>query len=175
MKNYIIGLALTGMIYSTYACNNPSGNTAQEGKEAVAGAEESQITPKFADAKVNEVYQHYIHLKTALVNEDAKEAGSGAQMLATALKDANITSKYITEVVTAKDLKGKRAKFSELSNELAETFKKSKIESGVVYKQYCPMANDNKGGYWLASEKKIQNPYYGSKMMTCGSVKEEIK
>lgn len=173
MKNYIVGLALTGMIYSTYACNNPSVNTAEEGKETVA--EEAQVSPKFEDAKVNEVYQHYIHLKTALVNEDAKEATAGAEMLATALKDAGIESKIIKGMVASKDLEGKRAQLSNLSVELADTFKKSKIESGVVYKQYCPMANDNNGGYWLASEKKIQNPYYGSKMMTCGSVKEEIK
>ncbi len=174
MKNYIMGLALTGMIYSAYACNNPSkSSTVEENTEAVA--EEAQVNPKFADAKVDEVYQHYIHLKTALVNEDAKEASSGAQMLATALKDAGIESKIIAGVVGVKDLKGKRAQFSNLSIELADTFKKSTLESGVVYKQYCPMANDNNGGYWLASEKKIQNPYYGSKMMGCGSVKEEIK
>ncbi len=174
MKNYIMGLALTGMIYSAYACTNPSANTANTESTEMTG-EQASVNPKFADAKVNEVYQHYIHLKTALVNEDDKEATAGAGMLATALKDANITSKYISKVVDAKDLKGKRAKFSELSNELADAFKKSKIESGVVYKQFCPMANDNNGGYWLASEKKIQNPFYGSKMMSCGSVKEEIK
>ncbi len=174
MKNYILGLALTGVIYSAFACTNPSqSNTNSEETEAVA--EEAQVNPKFADAKVNEVYQHYIHLKTALVNEDEKEATTGAQMLATALKDAGIESKNITGVTGAKDVKGKRAKFSELSNELADTFRKSKLESGVVYKQYCPMANDGKGGYWLASEKKIKNPFYGSKMMTCGSVEEEIK
>lgn len=169
MKNYIMGLALTGMIYSAYACTNPSANTQN------TTTQEAQANPKFADAKVNEVYQHYIHLKTALVNDDAKEATMGAQMLATALNDANISSKYIANVVDAKDVKGKRLTFSELSTELAETFKKSKIESGVVYKQYCPMANGGNGGFWLASEKKIQNPFYGSKMMSCGSVKEEIK
>jgi len=174
MKNYMMGIALTGMIYSAYACTNPS-STATNAENTETVAEEAQVNPKFADAKVNEVYQHYIHLKTALVNEDEKEATAGAKMLATAMKDANIASENIASVADAKDIKGKRVKFSELSNELAETFKKSKIESGVVYKQYCPMANDNNGGYWLASEKKIKNPFYGSKMMGCGSVEEEIK
>lgn len=174
MRNYILGIALTGMIYSAYACTNPSQTHAHD-ESTEATTEQAQVNPKFADAKVNDVYQHYIHLKTALVNEDNKEANVGAQELATALKNAEISSKYISSVVDAKELKGKRAKFSDLSNELAETFRESKLESGVVYKQYCPMANDNKGGYWLASEKKIQNPYYGSKMMSCGSVEEEIK
>nr|WP_294900712.1 DUF3347 domain-containing protein [uncultured Pedobacter sp.] len=174
MKNYILGLALTGMIYSAYACTNPSAtNTSSENTENAT--EQASANPKFADAKVNEVYQHYIHLKTALVNDDNKEATSGANMLAKALKDANISAKNINAMVAAKDIKAKRAKLSDLSNELAETFRKSKLESGVVYKQYCPMANDGNGGYWLASEKKISNPFYGSKMISCGSVEEEIK
>lgn len=173
MKNYILGIALTGMIYSAYACTNPSTDTNTDATETVSA--EQSVKPKFADAKVNEVYQHYIHLKTALVNEDDKEATAGAQMLSTAMKDAGIESKIIKAMVAAKDLKTKRAHFSNLSNELADAFRKSKLESGVVYKQYCPMANNNNGGYWLASEKKIQNPYYGSKMMSCGSVEEEIK
>jgi len=37
------------------------------------------------------------------------------------------------------------------------------------------MADDNKGGYWLSTEKKIKNPYFGSKMIKCGKVKEIIK
>ncbi|WP_017258207.1 DUF3347 domain-containing protein [Pedobacter arcticus] len=174
MKNYILGLALTGMIYSAYACTNPSANNTNA-ENTKTSAEQAQNNPKFADAKVNEVYQHYIHLKTALVNEDNKEATVGAEMLSKAIKDAGIESKIIKGMVSAKDLTAKRAQFSNLSNELADTFRKSKLESGVVYKQYCPMANDNNGGYWLASENKIQNPYYGSKMMSCGSVEEEIK
>ncbi|HEX7365933.1 MAG TPA: DUF3347 domain-containing protein [Pelobium sp.] len=174
MRNYILGLALTGMIYSAYACTNPSANT-YNAETTETSAEQAAINPKFADSKLNAVYQHYIHLKTALVNEDIKEATAGAKMLAAALKDANIKSKQIAAIVDANDLKGKRARLSDLSNELAEIFRNSKLESGVIYKQYCPMANDNNGGYWLASEKNIKNPYYGSKMLSCGSVEEEIK
>jgi len=36
------------------------------------------------------------------------------------------------------------------------------------------MANNGNGGDWLSSEKKIQNPYYGSDMMECGAVLETI-
>ena len=44
-----------------------------------------------------------------------------------------------------------------------------------VYIEFCPMANDNKGGYWLSTEEKIQNPYFGKKMLKCGEVKATIK
>ncbi|MEZ4932962.1 MAG: DUF3347 domain-containing protein [Saprospiraceae bacterium] len=37
--------------------------------------------------------------------------------------------------------------------------------------QYCLMAIDNKGADWLSEEEEIRNPYFGEKMMKCGSVK----
>lgn len=178
MKNYLMGLALASMVYSATGCTNTTdktvGNT-QEVEETESTEQTSQ--PKFADTKLNEVYQHYIHLKTALVNDDNKEADNGAKMLENALKDAGMTAelKLATVLSNAKDVKAKREQLTPLSNALANAFKKSKITSGSIYKQYCPMANDGKGGYWLASESKINNPYYGASMLKCGSVEEEIK
>jgi hypothetical protein len=45
----------------------------------------------------------------------------------------------------------------------------------TLYKDFCPMANDNKGAFWISEIKEIKNPYLGKKMSTCGEVKEEIK
>ena len=45
----------------------------------------------------------------------------------------------------------------------------------VVYNQYCPMADDNKGAYWLSNDKNVLNPYFGSAMLACGSVKQVIE
>ncbi|MFH1761156.1 MAG: efflux RND transporter periplasmic adaptor subunit [bacterium] len=39
---------------------------------------------------------------------------------------------------------------------------------------FCPMAFNNKGGSWLQTEKIISNPFYGSAMLRCGEVKEEL-
>ena len=44
----------------------------------------------------------------------------------------------------------------------------------TLYKDFCPMANNNKGAYWLSEVKEIKNPYFGAKMMKCGSVKKQI-
>ncbi|HNK84737.1 MAG TPA: mercury transporter, partial [Flavobacteriales bacterium] len=41
-----------------------------------------------------------------------------------------------------------------------------------IYLDHCPMYNG--GADWLSREKAIKNPYYGSSMLTCGSVKETI-
>ena len=49
------------------------------------------------------------------------------------------------------------------------------IESGVIYKQYCPMAFDFEGAFWLSNSKDIYNPYFGDVMLRCGKVDSEIK
>jgi hypothetical protein len=46
---------------------------------------------------------------------------------------------------------------------------------GSVYVAYCPMANNNEGANWLSNDKEIKNPYFGDKMLRCGSVMETIQ
>ncbi|MEI6866176.1 efflux RND transporter periplasmic adaptor subunit [Flavicella sp.] len=48
-------------------------------------------------------------------------------------------------------------------------------ENKTLYLKFCPMTNNNSGGYWLSIEKEIQNPYYGQSMLKCGEIKQEIK
>jgi hypothetical protein len=43
-----------------------------------------------------------------------------------------------------------------------------------VYHTFCPMAFDDKGGYWLSEEKKVYNPYFGDEMLHCGKVTETL-
>ena len=44
-----------------------------------------------------------------------------------------------------------------------------------VYIQFCPMADNNKGAYWISLEKEVRNPYYGEAMLTCGEVNATLK
>ncbi len=70
-------------------------------------------------------------------------------------------------------LESKRAAFEDLSKlmyELVTTFGASE----TVYKQYCPMALNDKGAYWLSVNKEINNPYFGDKMLECGEVQEVL-
>ncbi len=39
-----------------------------------------------------------------------------------------------------------------------------------IYVYYCPMVDAS----WLQKEEGTRNPYYGAKMLKCGSVREEI-
>ncbi|UGU17373.1 DUF3347 domain-containing protein [Sinomicrobium kalidii] len=130
----------------------------------------------FKDDKINNAYGHYIHVKTALVNTDAKEAKNGAGMLIKALAEVENGEKatdFAKKIEAADDVEKQRQAFSGLSGEFAKMVD-GQIASGTVYKQYCPMAFDFEGGYWLSSEEEIRNPYFGDKMLDCGEVKERL-
>jgi hypothetical protein len=36
------------------------------------------------------------------------------------------------------------------------------------------MALNNSGAYWFNDSKEVRNPYFGDKMVKCGSVKEKL-
>jgi hypothetical protein len=80
------------------------------------------------------------------------------------LKDAG-------KIVESNDLAKQREVFSNFSDNLIAVAKAVKLSDKEIYLQYCPM----KKASWLSSEKAIKNPYYGSSMLTCGTVKETLK
>ena len=67
-----------------------------------------------------------------------------------------------------------RWQFGEVSNILKEIFREYEYkEDPKLFLSFCPMAFDNKGGYWLQDSEDIKNPYFGAKMLKCGEVKNE--
>lgn len=117
-------------------------------------------------------------MKDALVASKTEDAKKGATELQTALKAVSGSGKALeatTKLVNALSLAEQRKVFSALSNEMAALVKSSKLSMGTLYLEYCPMANNNEGAYWLSNEKEIKNPYFGDKMLKCGSVKETIQ
>jgi len=132
----------------------------------------------FKDAKLSVAYEHYVHVKDALVASKGDEAKKGAIELQKALKNVNGSSsanKAASDIAESVDLKVQRQAFSQLSNEMASLVKGGKLSMGILYLDYCPMANGNTGAYWLSNAKEIKNPYFGDKMLKCGSVKETIQ
>jgi Cu(I)/Ag(I) efflux system membrane fusion protein len=39
---------------------------------------------------------------------------------------------------------------------------------------YCSMASENTGASWLQTDRQVQNPYFGTKMLRCGEVSDVI-
>lgn len=157
------------------------GNWAAYAQHDHAGHDQNksaQKTATFKDAKVGAAYGHYIHLKDALVASNADQAQKSASDLQKSLRslsDGKKTAAEAAKVAATAELEEQREAFTALSNEMKTLVKRNELASGTLYVEYCPMANNNTGGSWLSKEKEIKNPYFGDKMLKCGSVKETIQ
>ena len=79
-------------------------------------------------------------------------------------------------IVKMQGIEMKRSHFSIVSDKITEAIEKFGIKTDEpVYLEFCPMAFDNKGAFWISGQKEIKNPYYGDKMLKCGEVKKEFK
>jgi hypothetical protein len=143
----------------------------EEGKSSGASVQ-------LKDDKLNAVYQHYVHLTTALTNGDmaeAKIAGNAIEAGAKEMAGAASVAANAAKIIAATDIEVQRTAYSAISNDFIALVKKSGLSSGELYVDYCPMAFNDKGAAWVSPNKEIRNPYFGEKMMTCGEVKETIK
>ena len=127
----------------------------------------------------------YYTVKDALIATDAAKAKTGATALIAALNKVESTKLSATDrnaLTTAKtkaaaiskttDVEAQREQFDGLSVGMIALAKATK--PAKTYVQFCPMAAEGKGASWLSSTREVRNPYYGDKMLKCGSVKEEI-
>ena len=142
------------------------------------GKDQAQGHVMFKDEKTGTAYSHYVHLKDALVAskpDEAKKAASELQKSLASLGNAKKATESASKISATTDLEDQRKEFSTLSNEMTSLVKASKLAMGSIYLEYCPMANNSEGAYWLSNEKQIKNPYFGNAMLKCGSVKETIQ
>ena len=201
MKQFIISMFV---VITLASCGN-NGNKEHANHDTTKAAETNTAAtedikkqkPVFShlDASVashiKEVFDHYIHVKTALVNSNPEEAKNGANAILQALKGfdksllpAEQKSAYdksvarlrtsANNITSAGDIEKQREHFATLSNdayELAKSFGAGK----TIYHEHCPMALNDKGAMWLSESKEIKNPYYGEKMLSCGTVEEIIE
>jgi hypothetical protein len=129
--------------------------------------------------QAQKVLETYLEIKDALVKTDGKAASTKASQLVELLKDTDDElSKKIKfdakHIADTKDISHQRDHFDTLSQNIYALVKATHPNDMPLYKQYCPMALNNQGAFWLASEKEINNPYFGDRMLHCGSVKETI-
>lgn len=93
------------------------------------------------------------------------------------MKSLKAINKDLGLLLKEVNIDAQRTIFNSISNSLmnATSSLGLKMENGeAVYLQFCPMANDNTGGYWLSTDEVIRNPYFGSKMIKCGSTKDTL-
>ena len=141
--------------------------------------------------QLEQVFDTYINLKDALAEDDEDMAKKQANGLLTSLKKVDMklltdheahnhwmtiskevksSSKSISET---SDIEKQRGHFKHLSAHLSKGVRLFGVNQ-KVYEQFCPMADNNKGAYWLSLDETIKNPYMGGKMLTCGTTESTI-
>lgn len=162
-----------------------------EKREMKANHDEMKSTEIQNVNQLDAVYENYFAVKDALVKTDGESASKAAKTLVASIDavkmgdlDMDVHMVWMevmkdlkedaTIISQSTDTKKQRDSFDTLSENIYKLIKVSKTDS-TVYFQHCPMANDGKGANWLSKENSVKNPYYGSKMLTCGKTIETIK
>ena len=131
---------------------------------------------------------NYYGLKDAMIDSDAEKSSTKASEIlqtfdavdVSKMTDAQkkmwdklavnlkLDAKHIRD---NKEIGHQREHFAKLSNSMYALVFNFKANETEAYLQYCPM----KKASWFSNSKDIKNPYYGKKMLDCGSVKATLK
>ncbi len=179
------GVVQTG---HNHAGMNMDEETIQKTPEKV---EPVQTNPKFT-AQLTKVYESYLKMKNAFVASDAKKVSVEAQNVGNAIRSVDMEllkgdnhmawmnqlktlNSEIKTIAGSTDIEKQRTAFVKFNDAFYKSLKMFGLEKDTAYYQYCPMANSDKGAYWLSETKEIRNPYFGENMLSCGETKETIK
>ncbi len=115
----------------------------------------------------------YLSAQTALATDSVKELPTAAKAIETGAAplgtDAQLVVDGAKKLGGAKDLAAARTAFGELSSALVGYAEKSgSTLPADLHIAYCPMADKP----WVQKGTDIKNPYYGSQMLTCGTIKK---
>jgi len=150
-----------------------------------------EVNDKFKN-QISGLLNPYLVLKDALVKTDADEAARAANDFKAALGKVDMKlvkgeahnswmkllqpiNTAMQTISTSRDVEVQRKSFSALSDNYYAAIQQFSVSGLEAYYQFCPMAFNNKGAYWISKSSAIQNPYFGNKMMRCGETKSELK
>lgn len=190
------GAAMTGHNHGGTQTNEGGEQMQEGGMETEVQHQEVNIsTEKFESSavfkeQIKDVFLTYLPLKDALIETDAKAAKKQAKPLLDAIGMVDMTEvkgeahiewmkdlavlQYSAEYITKEtDVEKIRSALSPLSDQLYQTILKFEVETGG-FRQYCPMAFNNTGAFWLSNSDSVLNPYFGDVMLTCGNIEEEL-
>jgi Protein of unknown function (DUF3347) len=190
MKNTLIILSV---IITLFACKNKDEKT-----EANATEPKVNMVYSYSEAfsqSLKNTLNAYYSLKDAFVESDTVKVNTAGVQLKSLLDSLKLdevqkndslgfSSIYgrpgdvaaeITGMLGETDIEKKRESFEMISNAMYDMFRVIKPAGTTIYYQYCPMAFDSKGAYWLSNTDSILNPYFGKKMPSCGETKETMK
>jgi hypothetical protein len=195
-------LIVLGISATLVSCN-PKADQADEhtghdhGDDTTAATSEKAASPQFqvsADfqKQLANVFTSYVGMKDAFVSSDAGKVKQESEKVSDALAKVDMKllegsahndwmnylapmQKSLSAIENSDGIETQRKEFSTVSDNLYKSIKAYGLGGTEAFYEFCPMAFNNEGGYWLSDSDEIRNPYFGDAMLTCGSVQERLK
>jgi Cu(I)/Ag(I) efflux system membrane fusion protein len=140
------------------------------------------VSPEL-NAKLKGILNTYFSLKNELVAANMKNANELVLQLSKEIELIKLdvvdddlklhlkeTLESLNDIKKSGSVEGSRLLFKNLSQNFIFLASRVNGYGKPIYVQHCPMADNNSGADWLSLEKVIKNPYFGDKMLACGSV-----
>lgn len=189
MKKQIIVVSVTlglFIINIQVQAQHHEGHKGKKMEETIKG----QADPAF-QSQLEKVYKASLDLNDAFVASDVDKVKRAVAPVQEAIskvdmklvKDKahrdwmhylNDLNTNLAQIKSIDKISEQRKYFAAFNDALYKSIKEFGIGGETVYYQHCPMALDNSGANWLSNSKEIRNPYFGDKMLKCGSVKETL-
>lgn len=166
-------------------------NMPAAGKVVVDAPDYTSVTGP-VKTQIAAVVDSYLKLKDNLVASDAQKAQADAKAVVAAAEKVDVSAlqgeqktfaeerlgevkQAASKMAGATDVEAQRAELELLSEATFALTKAFGATDQQLYYQHCPMAMNDQGAYWLSSNEEIRNPYFGDKMLKCGSNEEVYK
>ncbi|WP_343674990.1 DUF3347 domain-containing protein [Chitinophaga sp.] len=130
------------------------------------GLTQANIT--YIDRYGAELKQHLDSLPLSSLQMDSGRLGNVRNQVTS-------MSAELSGLVGEKTIDEKRAAFDMISGLLFDLVKITGVKGKTIYRQYCPMALKDAGGYWLSNSSKKINPYFGNDMLGCVEVTDSLR
>ncbi len=130
-----------------------------------------------------QLFDAYFQVQQALATDSvdgALEAAAAMKEAATDRSDETWNEHVakvrdiLDRIATTHDIATMRREFEPLSETMLAMARRFGPPGKTIYLLHCPMAFDNRGADWLQPNDQTLNPYFGSAMPRCGSVKETL-
>ena len=183
---FILGLLLAPLGYAT-SCGShgKEGHKSDKHGKTTEHSEHKQA-PEVGEKALSGFYEVYLKIQKAFAGDDLKTAKRFIKQLEKAAKGIKGEDKHesylnhlkesIAGISGSTDIKAARDNFFHLSYLTISLLQHNKYKGDKkAFVYHCPMAAGGKGADWLQSSEGTKNPYYGKRMLTCGSKTKTIK
>ena len=171
--------------------NTKDKNANKEEMTGMIMIDKSKINSEFK-AQLGLVVDKYITLKDALTKDDATLAQKHVKNIKAAIEKVDMLlllgdahnvwmkalkqiNKNIAAIQNNNNIEIQRKAFGLLGKNLSTVIDMLGIKTPgdkALYLEFCSMADNNKGSFWLSYDKEIFNPFFGQSMISCGEVKK---